>query len=150
MTPTLNTMININETTTTPTHTPTTTSMASQPDTTTLTTVIDVDETTVPLLSNPEGQGHSQVEQSRSPTGSSSVCSSWRESLTGEATGETTVAVTPVDALPLAPKASNLRQPVVRPHTGRNPTVERNTHKKSNEELTLNGNLLVSTRFPEG
>ncbi|XP_052829895.1 bone morphogenetic protein receptor type-2 isoform X2 [Octopus bimaculoides] len=33
---------------------------------------------------------------------------------------------------------------VIQPHQGRNPTVERNTHKRSDEELTVSGNTLIS------
>lgn len=32
---------------------------------------------------------------------------------------------------------------VLQPHQGRNPTVERNTHKRSDEELAISGNTLV-------
>ncbi|GAB1609397.1 bone morphogenetic protein receptor type-2-like isoform X2 [Argonauta hians] len=33
---------------------------------------------------------------------------------------------------------------VIQAHQGRNPTVERNTHKRSDEELTVSGNTLIS------
>lgn len=33
---------------------------------------------------------------------------------------------------------------VIQPHQGRNPTVERNTHKRSDEELAVSGNTLIT------
>lgn len=33
---------------------------------------------------------------------------------------------------------------VIQPHQGRNPTVERNTHKRSDEELAISGNTLIT------
>ncbi|XP_076437402.1 uncharacterized protein LOC143276663 [Babylonia areolata] len=52
-------------------------------------------------------------------------------------------------ALSLPVKASNLMQErnstVLRPHRGRNPTVERNTHKRSDEELRVSGNTLLTS-----
>lgn len=39
---------------------------------------------------------------------------------------------------------------VLQPHQGRNPTVERNTHKRSDEELAVSGNtLLYGNEIPE-
>lgn len=147
ITPTLNAMININETAST-----TNTVQSSNAELPTQ-AATDVDETTVPLLGSTSEPALHPVEFSRSPT-MSSTRTSLRDSISaGEVTGETLVSVTPVDGLPLPPKASNLTQAVnstvLRPHTGRNPTVERNTHKRSSEELTLSGNLLVSAHFPE-
>jgi hypothetical protein len=39
-------------------------------------------------------------------------------------------------------KSNRVHQPL-QPHQGRNPTVERNTHKRSDEELQIKGNTLV-------
>ncbi|XP_060063193.1 bone morphogenetic protein receptor type-2-like [Ylistrum balloti] len=39
--------------------------------------------------------------------------------------------------------AMDKNKSVLRPHQGRNPTVERNTHKRSDEELAVSGNQLV-------
>ncbi|XP_052265235.1 bone morphogenetic protein receptor type-2-like isoform X2 [Dreissena polymorpha] len=67
-------------------------------------------------------------------------------------TMETTVAVTPGEPLvapPSHPKSQNINllmnQPVPR-HQGRNPIVERNTHKRSDEELAVVGNNLIYSR----
>ena len=68
-------------------------------------------------------------------------------------TTDTILPITPVDSSSVPVKASNLIQErnstVLRPHTGRNPTVERNTHKRSDEELRVSGNTLVSSAFPD-
>ncbi|XP_033732873.1 uncharacterized protein LOC117322207 [Pecten maximus] len=52
------------------------------------------------------------------------------------------------DEIPLPPQklmnvAMDKNKLVLRPHQGRNPTVERNTHKRSDEELAVSGNQLV-------
>lgn len=60
-------------------------------------------------------------------------------------TVETVVPPTPVEPLPSAPKSQNtnaLKNQPVPAHQGRNPTVERNTHKRSDEELAVVGNSL--------
>lgn len=85
-------------------------------------------------------------------TGQNETSSSLPQMWNGERRGsfststmETTLAVTPSDAAPSHPKSQNINammnQPVP-PHQGRNPIVERNTHKRSDEELAVVGNNL--------
>ena len=57
-------------------------------------------------------------------------------------TVDTTIAPTPVENVPTAPKSQNtnaLKNQPIPVHQGRNPTVERNTHKRSDEELAVVG-----------
>ncbi|KAK3591222.1 hypothetical protein CHS0354_003854 [Potamilus streckersoni] len=61
---------------------------------------------------------------------------------------ESTVPITPGDSDHPPPKFLNLNhvpknQCILPPHQGRNPVAERNTHKRSDEELTVSGNNLV-------
>ena len=71
---------------------------------------------------------------------------SWmNESTTGSvstSTVDTTIPPTPVENQPTAPKSQNINAMMNQPvpvHQGRNPTVERNTHKSSDEELAVVG-----------
>ena len=70
---------------------------------------------------------------------------SWMNDRSGSistSTVETTIAPTPVEQQPSAPKSQNtnaLKNQPVPAHQGRNPTVERNTHKRSDEELAVVG-----------
>lgn len=73
--------------------------------------------------------------------------SSWRnEHSVSESTAETTVAMSPSDS-DMPPKSDNINNArnnvVLPPHQGRNPTVERNTHKRSDEKLAISGNTLI-------
>lgn len=73
---------------------------------------------------------------------------SWLNDRSGSistSTVETTIAPTPVEQQPSAPKSQNtnaLKNQPVPAHQGRNPTAERNTHKRSDEELAVVGNSL--------
>ena len=70
------------------------------------------------------------------------------QSLSGS-TVDTILPTSPSDSEPLPPKTNNLQlarsNVMLKPHQGRNPTVDRNTHKRSDEELTVSGNQLVAT-----
>ena len=149
MTPTLNAMININETTTATTTENHLTSAPSELPPARDGHNMDSDDTTAPLL----GNGHLRNGQSsRSPSVSASR--SWLQPENSMSTGttDTILPITPLDGSSVPLKASNLIQErnstVLRPHTGRNPTVERNTHKRSDEELRVSGNTLISSAFP--
>ena len=67
------------------------------------------------------------------------------ESTTGSvstSTVDTNIPPTPVENQPTAPKSQNINAMMNQPvpaHQGRNPTVERNTHKRSDEELAVVG-----------
>ncbi|KAK7092728.1 hypothetical protein V1264_008428 [Littorina saxatilis] len=153
MTPTLNAMININETSTTTTGTTSTTAPSQQQTSDQLpphtVPIIDSDDTTAPLL------GNRLREFSRSPSTSLTSPGWQHERSVSSGTTDTVLPITPVaeNATTLPVKTSNLNQErnstVLRPHTGRNPTVERNTHKQSDEELRVSGNTLVSSNFAE-
>ncbi|XP_045209130.2 bone morphogenetic protein receptor type-2-like [Mercenaria mercenaria] len=78
----------------------------------------------------------------------SAVPQTWTNERSGSfstSTMDTTLAVTPSESAPSHPKSQNINalmnQPVP-PHQGRNPIVERNTHKRSDEELSVVGNNL--------
>ena len=71
---------------------------------------------------------------------------SWmNDSTTGSvstSTVDTTIPPTPVENQPTGPKSQNMNAMMnqsVPAHQGRNPTVERNTHKCSDEELAVVG-----------
>lgn len=86
---------------------------------------------------------------------SPSVCTrqiqiSWlQDNSISTSTTDTVVAITPLESRAPSVKSSNLTQErnnvTLRPHQGRNPTVERNTHKCSDEELRVSGNTLISS-----
>ncbi|XP_021341676.1 uncharacterized protein LOC110442406 isoform X2 [Mizuhopecten yessoensis] len=73
---------------------------------------------------------------------------SWRQDW-GMSSSTTDTILSPSEGeVPLPPQklmnvAMDKNQTVLRPHQGRNPTVERNTHKRSDEELAVSGNQLV-------
>ncbi|XP_041371849.1 uncharacterized protein LOC121385295 [Gigantopelta aegis] len=68
------------------------------------------------------------------------------QSMSGS-TMDTLLPASPSESEPLPPKTNNLQLArsniMLQPHQGRNPTVDRNTHKRSDEELTISGNQLV-------
>lgn len=74
---------------------------------------------------------------------------SWMNDCSGSistSTVETMVPATPVENVPMAPKSQNINALMNQPvpaHQGRNPTVERNTHKRSDEELAVVGKFEV-------
>lgn len=159
MTPTLNAMININETSST-VDKPHVADTDNQGRTESLHTAAattdlppsytaymqDHEDTAAPLL----GNGH--VPSGEASVSSASVSQhhwSWlHEHSVSASTVDTILLPTPGDNPNLPPKTSNLVQErnstVTRPQQGRNPTVERNTHKRSDEELRVSGNTLVS------
>lgn len=75
----------------------------------------------------------------------SSALPSWsgeRRGSFSSSTVETTLAVTPSELAPSHPKSQNINALMNQPvpaHQGRNPIVERNTHKRSDEELAVVG-----------
>jgi len=93
---------------------------------------------------------HNHVAHQNSETsGSSTIPPSWVNDRRGSfstSTMETTIAPTPSEHVPSHPKSQNIntqRNQPLPPHQGRNPTTERNTHKRSDEELAVVGNKLL-------
>ena len=93
-------------------------------------------------IRNSTGTGMSHSE-------STSLPPTWtgeRRNSVSTSTMETTLGMTPgVELPPSHPKSENINakmnQPVL-PNQGRNPIVERNTHKRSDEELAVVGRFL--------
>ncbi|KAL4228707.1 Bone morphogenetic protein receptor type-2 [Mactra antiquata] len=89
---------------------------------------------------------------------SSTLPQTWGGELHGSfstSTMESTLPATPSDSVPCHPKSQNINAMMNQPlpaHQGRNPTVERNTHKRSDEELAVVGNNLFYGKDcpPEG
>lgn len=83
---------------------------------------------------------------------SSTLPQNWAGELRGSfstSTMESTLPVTPSENAPSHPKSQNINAMMNQPlpvHQGRNPTVERNTHKRSDEELAVVGMYKVSEK----
>lgn len=94
------------------------------------------DDSTATLLGNRSGPGPRQSWMQ-----DCSVSTSTTDTLLSPSESESTQPPPPL-------KSDNINQArknmALQPHQGRNPTVERNTHKRSDEELAISGNTLVN------
>ncbi|XP_067685696.1 bone morphogenetic protein receptor type-2-like [Haliotis asinina] len=90
--------------------------------------------------------GNGVVRNGEIPNYSQNHRSWYQDRSVSASTTETVVPVTPSESDP-PPKSNNItiarNNIILQPHQGRNPTVARNTHKRSDEELAVSGNTLL-------
>ncbi|XP_048238242.1 uncharacterized protein LOC124113338 isoform X2 [Haliotis rufescens] len=90
--------------------------------------------------------GNGVVRNGEIPNYSQNHRSWYQDRSVSASTTETVVPITPSESDP-PPKSNNITMArnnvILQPHQGRNPTVARNTHKRSDEELAVSGNTLL-------
>lgn len=137
------------ESTTHPTTSDTVAPPTGEPDDTLLPPSGNITSSTPLLQSEAPRSSHWYRETSDSR----SRCN--ERSMSSSSATDTTILQSPSTesaTLPVQPKTSNITlarsNNIMRPHQGRNPTAERNTHKSSDEELRVSGNHLMSRHSP--